>query len=91
MVKAFKLPGYDKDGSQSDKDEDDEDEDGEDECSHADDFSILPAEHYECFAHSLQLVVKDGFGKAGQKYVMLQVNAAKLYHTSKSLHLRQRV
>ena len=62
MVKAFKLPGF-----QNEEEEHDEEEEG-DGTSSIDDiddernviYDTLPAEHHGCFAHILQLAVKDG-------------------------------
>ena len=60
MRKAFiTLPGYEEDSTQGD------DDDQNENCS-------IPFEHHACFAHSLQLVVKDGMEKAGQISTVLK-------------------
>jgi hypothetical protein len=66
MIKAFKLPGY-----TEDEDEDDEEEEDCDHGQGGEELNIeaetnFPTEHHGCFAHVLQLVVKDGFKVAKQ-------------------------
>lgn len=63
IIKALLiLPGF-QCGTSSDNDNDD-DEDG-DELSSEAHLKPLDLENYSCFAHILQLVVKDGMAKAG--------------------------
>ena len=65
IKKAFlTLPGFENDTSDSDiEDEDDDDIEGE----YSSKALLLQSdlEHHSCFAHILQLVVKDGIAKAG--------------------------
>ena len=69
MVKAFSLPGYinttyqESDGSES---EDDNDNHSEQFFDYEEDvLELLPPTRSSCFAHTLQLVVKDGLNNAG--------------------------
>ena len=67
MVKAFKLPGFQNEEDEEDDEEVEEDDSGtDDEVESGTVFDSLPAEHHGCFAHILQLVVKDGFKNASQ-------------------------
>jgi len=70
IKKAFlTLPGYE-DNTSDDKDEDSEEYDDLPSVSPSAESSVDPSEflfeHHSCFAHVLQLVVKDGLAKAGQ-------------------------
>ena len=66
MVKAFKLPDYNAySHSDSDDTSDTDDSDTElDDDVPSDIFVHLP-QHDSCFAHTVQLVVKDGIKPAG--------------------------
>lgn len=59
---ALPLPGYEEDNLEDSSDEDEEDVQPESVGS-LDGYSF---EHHPCFAHTLQLVIKDGLKKAGQ-------------------------
>ncbi len=72
MLKAFSLPGFksfnqddinsdDEDTEDSNENEDEDDEDGSSYL-----LNVLPVQHHGCFAHALQLVIKDGFKDARQ-------------------------
>ena len=68
MMKAFNLPGYEHNEEMEEDDDTNIDEEDIDFTS-IDDYNDsldLPVEHHGCFAHALQLIVKDGFKKAGQ-------------------------
>ena len=68
MVKAFSLPGYINTYQESDisESEDDNDDHSEDIFDYEDDvLDLLPPTRSSCFAHTLQLVVKDGLKNAG--------------------------
>ena len=57
------------DDSNSNCSDEEDDSDEESSLSASDDstmFDVLPVEHHGCFAHVLQLVVKDGFRSASQ-------------------------
>ena len=71
MKKAFvTLPGYEEDKDEdSQSSETEDDEDGEPVSLSLEDFSF---EHHACFAHVLQLVIKDGMKKAGQIHSVLK-------------------
>ena len=62
MLKAFNLPGYEEESDDSEL-SDDEDNNI---SHHKGFFDVLPVEHHGCFAHALQLVIKDGFKNAGR-------------------------
>ena len=72
MIKAFKLPGYNYkhrqniDGEPGSSDSSSSDSEDEASCYDSEDglFNFLPT-HQGCFAHTLQLVVKDGMKEAG--------------------------
>lgn len=75
MTKAFDsdLPGFCKDDDSStdeDDDEDDEDDEGADELDETEAGSLLKEvnvpKHRHCFAHTIQLVVKDGLKEISQ-------------------------
>ena len=66
MLKAFNLPGYEEEEEEEDTDDDDEDIDSTSVDDYSASLDILPVEHHGCFFHALQLVIKDGFKKAGQ-------------------------
>ena len=76
MIAAFALPGFTEPMIKSVTTADPFENDGDDHLE-ADDlvstddlteelYDVLPTEHSPCFAHSLQLVVKDGLKEAGQ-------------------------
>lgn len=69
MVAAFNLPGFPmaKTPASPDSESEGEEEDltAEPETD-PDMYEVLPAERTPCFAHTLQLVVKDGLKEAGQ-------------------------
>ena len=69
MKKAFtSLPGYEDESRNEERESDSDDND--DEFTFGLDqspfYENLLLEHHSCFAHSIQLVVKDGIVKAGQ-------------------------
>ena len=66
MVNAFSLPGFDTLQQESDQsDSEDDIENYGDKIFEIDDaFDLLPPVRNSCFAHTLQLVVKDGLNKA---------------------------
>ena len=83
MVKAFKfaLPGYaieeafDKDETEdSDGESDNEEEDGYYDTNEEDVFDHLPT-HSRCYAHTLQLVVKDGLKNCNAHLITMWLNA----------------
>ena len=94
VVKAFRLPGFDDTDDEeeilSDDDELDEEDEGilflneedsqESVCSY--DYIV---DHVPCFAHTLQLVVKDGFKEIGPLRRVLQKVAKIVSHARKSI------
>ena len=63
VVKAFSLPGYHDDPFHQEryKDEEEDDEEREIDAIDLHDSLEYVSEHDTCFAHTLQLVIKDGF------------------------------
>ena len=67
VKKAFvTLPGFQQDQASDDEDDDDDAAEDYEVVDIVDDLSELETEHHGCFAHTLQLIVKDGLKKAGQ-------------------------
>lgn len=66
MLSAFSLPGFTEIIASSVAEEDDDDSDDLDPQTETDPelYVVLPTDHSSCFAHTLQLVVKDGFKEA---------------------------
>ena len=79
MLKAFRLPGYEE------KDEEEDDEDDVD-VNKIDDTTLacLPVQHHGCFAHALQLVIKDGFKHASQIVRVISKCSKLVSHVRKS-------
>ena len=92
MLKAFQLPGFDTEtvtnsnsDIESDTSDDDSDNSDEIEVAGLRESMTYLSNHDSCFAHSLQLVVKDGFKNAGTINKVL-VKAAKIVtHVRKSI------
>ena len=90
MLKAFSLPGFEDCHDNTDEGDDSDNEDG------ADDTDTEPEEdptmyayiqqHLSCFAHTLQLVIKDGFKQAGAINKVLAKASAIVAHVRKSIH-----
>lgn len=68
MKRAFTtLPGFENEDVSSNCEEDLDDVDLNPEADYSSPFKeCLPFDHHSCFAHSIQLVVKDGMAKAGK-------------------------
>ena len=67
MLKAFRLMDLQNEAINSDSTEShDEEELQPVEISNCSDLDIIKPNHYSCFAHTLQLVVKDGMENAEQ-------------------------
>ncbi len=66
MKKAFLtvLPGYDEDKTDTDDDDDDMESDDSEESNHSP-LEGVTFTHHACFAHMMQLVIKDGLKNAG--------------------------
>ena len=79
MVKAFKLPDYNA-NSHSDSDDTSDTEDDDDP---SDVIAHLP-QHDGCFAHTVQLVVKDGMKAAGTLRSVIGKASNIVYHARKS-------
>ena len=88
MVKAFSLPGSESLCVCSD--EEDDQDDGLEEVVVADVLDYLPSHRSPCFAHTLQLVVKDSLEQAGQlKNVIAKVGAlvSHVHHSTRASDL----
>ena len=89
MLKVFSLPGFEDCHDNTDEGDDSDNEDG------ADDTDTEPEEdptmyayiqqHLSCFAHTLQLVIKDGFKQAGAINKVLAKASAIVAHVRKSI------
>ena len=84
MIKAFSLPGMEK----ATADESDEELDDEDSTlTHpdiTDELDYLPPDRHSCFAHTLQLVVRDGLKDAGQMKSVIAKASNFVSHVRKS-------
>ena len=96
MKKAFSLPGFASDVEKKSNDSEDEDQDesgdteGPSDCADAIDETLamvnsLPI-HHGCFAHTLQLVVRDGLKDNGAVTKVLAKSSAIVSHVRKSTH-----
>jgi hypothetical protein len=90
MIKAFDLPGFEDINTATDDDSGDDEMDSDDIDTNVaietDAFEYIP-ERNPCFAHTLQLAVKDGWDKAGTSLARLMGKAAKLVsYVRKSTH-----
>ena len=65
VVKAFSIPGYYGDCKSQDYDEDEEADEREMNAIDLHDSLDYVSQHDTCFAHTLQLVIKDGFKQIG--------------------------
>ncbi|XP_011405551.1 PREDICTED: uncharacterized protein LOC105313654 [Amphimedon queenslandica] len=70
VVKAFSIPGYH--GDLQDYDEDEEEDEGEMNATDLHDSLDYVSQHDTCFAHTLQLVIKDGFKEIGAVSTVLE-------------------
>ncbi len=91
MVKAFSLPGYEE---LSDEDEENHGN-GEDTSAQEDidcpetteeDMECIMIEHVPCFAHTLQLVVRDGLKQAKPLHSVIAKASRLVAHVRKSTH-----
>ncbi len=79
MLKAFKLLELENEVTNSDSTESDDEEELQSveisSLSESSEWDIIKPNHYSCFAHTLQLVIKDGMEKAEQiKRVLAKVS-----------------
>ena len=90
MIKAFKLPGYDEQQEEefhlSEMDSDDSDFEGFQSEPEDDTIIHQLPEHNPCFAHALQLVVKDGLKDAQQITKVLGKASNIVSHVRRSAH-----
>ena len=86
-IKAVSIPGFHDSTSLNEvgEDEEDEDDDNEMEICNIDDTTFLwSSEHDTCFAHTLQLVVKDGLQEIGPVKTILSKVAIIVSHVHRS-------
>lgn len=89
MIKAFSLPGLEQvdDESELEEDTDDEseieDKPDETQTEFYNDLSNI-CEHIPCFAHTLKLVIKDGFKEAASINKVLSKVSTIVSHVKKS-------
>lgn len=80
MVKAFSIPGFELNEICSENDNSDSD----DECSETDDtttessIDVCLPKHVRCFAHTLQLVVKDGLKECNNHLKQVVLKASQI-------------
>ena len=91
IVKAFSLPGFQDDSLHTNRDDEDNegDEDEEDEKINEMDLHDsldYVSEHDTCFAHTLQLVIKDGFKEIGTVSNILAKVGTIVAHARRSQH-----
>ena len=94
MVKEFSLPGFEELGIDSNQDDDDDndfedldtDETRNDCMQEFYDELCQVSEHTPCFAHVLQLVIKDGFKQAGNINKVLSKCSTIVSHVKRSTH-----
>lgn len=86
-MKAFSLPGFQNHSPCQEEDEDIDEEDNEEETAEGvslhDSIDYIP-EHDACFAHTLQLVIKDGFKEIGAVNSVLAKVAKIVAHVRRS-------
>lgn len=88
MMKAFSLPGFeDIDPELRDQDTDDSEDDIPEPVDITSEYiNHHQTEHQPCFAHTLQLVMKDGLNNAGPVNKVLAKRASILAHVRRSTH-----
>lgn len=90
MIKAFRLPGFDVEleNEESDSDDDDDVEDDENEilAANLSECMVYLPQHDSCFAHTIQLVVKDGFKNAKAINKVLAKAASIVSYVRKSVN-----
>lgn len=88
MVKAFSIPGYEDEDISQDQDSDESDNEVSSSDQEADsDFDICLPQHVRCYAHSLQLVVKDGLKECSTHLKTIVNKASQIVnHVRKSVN-----
>ena len=90
MIKAFSLPGFEEeyDDNLEDESDDDSEEEGRENVEtleELEDFYSELNQHVSCFAHVLQLVIKDGFKQATSINKVLNKASSIVSHVRKSI------
>ena len=90
MIKAFSLPGFDVEleNEESDSNNDDAVEDDKNEilAANLSECMVYLPQHDSCFAHTIQLVVKDGFKNAEANNKVLSKRASIVSYVRKSVN-----
>ncbi|KAJ8309282.1 hypothetical protein KUTeg_014156 [Tegillarca granosa] len=88
MVKAFSIPGYEDEDISQDQDSDESDNEVSSSDQEADsDFDICLPQHVRCYAHSLQLLVKDGLKECSTHLKTIVNKASQIVnHVRKSVN-----
>lgn len=93
MLKAFSLLGFEKLSNEESTDSENDcgDSSLDNELLFADRDEIYEdlsevSQHIRCFAHTLQLVIKDGFKQAGSSNKVLSKVSALVSHVRRSIH-----
>ncbi|KAJ8315996.1 hypothetical protein KUTeg_006010 [Tegillarca granosa] len=88
MVKAFSIPGYEDEDISQDQDSDESDNEVSSSDQEADsDFDICLPQHVRCYAHSLQLFVKDGLKECSTHLKTIVNKASQIVnHVRKSVN-----
>lgn len=85
MIKAFSLPRFEEEHDDNLQDESDDDSGEEDvenveTLEELEDFYSEFNQHVQCFAHVLQLVIKDGFKQAASTNKVLNKASSIVSH-----------
>ena len=90
MLKAFSLPSFEEDEEDDDEDDEVDIDLREGDTSHTTEdnnlYSYISSQHVSCFAHVLQLVIKDGFKDAPAITKVLSKVSTVVSHVRKSIH-----
>ena len=86
MIKAFSLPGFSAQRDDSDDDSEVEDEFETPSVLADDIYGDITNEHIPCFAHTMQLTIKDGFKQASSINKVLSKASGIVSHVKKLIH-----
>ena len=90
MMKAFSLPEFEKyDESNNNLEDESDDDSGDEDRENVETLENICSEHNQhvpCFAHVLQLVIKDGFKQAARINKILSKASSIVSHVRKSIY-----